>query len=488
MDLYNHGFSLEENQTSIPRPEESFSAVQVVVGTAPVHLAENTTEAINKPIIARTFDEAKKKLGYSDDWGKYTLCEVMDASFKVFKVGPVVFINVLDPKIHKKSTASIEIPIMNKVARIDKDSIILSSLVVKKSDGSTTYEKDKDYISAYDKDGNLVISILASGLIASSETKLQVSFDEIDASLVKNNDIIGGYDDTNNMYKGLELVKTVYPSLGIIPNTIIAPGFSHHAEVGAILVAKSIKINGCFNATNVIDVLGKTKETAIENKVINEYNDKTSVICWPKSKIGNKVYHYSTIVAAAIAKRDSQNENVPFKSPSNLKIPISAMVNDDGEEVFLDQLEGNVLNGQGIVTAINMGGWRTWGNNTAAYNPEDPEFNDPKDRFIAVRRMFDWWGNTFIQEYFDKVDDATNYRLIESLVDSENIRANGFKAKGQIAGGKIEFRKSDNPVNQILNGKIQFIQKVAFFTPAESITNILEFDPTILAGSIIGGE
>lgn len=187
-----------------------------------------------------------------------------------------------------------------------------------------------------------------------------------------------------------------------------------------------------------------------------------------KAKIGEKTYRFSTIVAAAIAKRDSENENVPYKSPSNLKIAISDMVNDNGDSVFLDQIQGNVLNGMGIVTAINMGGWRTWGNNTAAYSfdPNDSSVMDPKDRFIAVRRMFDWWGNSFIQEYFDKVDDSTNYRLIESVVDSENIRANGFKAKGQIAGAKIEFNQEENSISNILNGKIKFVQKMAFYTPA----------------------
>lgn len=485
---YKHGIDLVENPTSIPRPEVSLSAVQVVVGTAPVNLAADSEIAINRPILANTYDEAKEKLGYSDDWENYTLCEVMDAAFRRLKVGPVVFINVLDPAIHKKSGSSESVSVTNKVATIEKEGVILTSLTVRNSDGSSTYVKDQDYVVAFNNDGYPVISLLTSGSIAADAAELTVSYDELDPTMVTNADIIGGYDAETNKYKGLELVKTVYPTLGIIPNTLIAPGYSHHAEVGAILVAKSSKINGCFNATNILDVSGNTKEEAEANKTNNGYTDKTSMVAWPKAKIGDKTYHFSTVLASAVAVRDAANENVPFKSPSNLLIPISAMVNDDGEEVFLDQIEGNVLNAAGIVTAINMGGWRTWGNNTAAYNAEDADYNDPKDRFIAVRRMFDWWGNTFIQAYFDKVDDAANYRLIESVVDSENIRANGFQAKGQIAGGKIEFIQADNPISEILNGRIQFVQRVAFFTPGESITNVLEFDPTILTNSLSGGE
>lgn len=483
---YQHGIELNEKPTSIPRPQESLSAVQVVVGTAPVHLVENPLDTVNKPILIRSFDEAENKLGYSENWEDYTLCEVMDASFKQFQVGPVVFINVLDPSTHKKNTPTLKIPVSNKEAFVDKEGVLLESLKVGKSDESTTFIKDKDYFVSFNDDGKPVISILSAEM--GNEAELQVSFDELDPSAVTIYDVIGGYDDSENKYKGLELIQTIYPTLGVIPNTLLAPGFSHHKDVGNVLVAKSQKINGCFNATNVLDVTGKTKENAGTEKTNNEYNDKSSIVCWPKAKIGAKTYRYSTIVAAAIAKKDSENENVPFKSPSNLKIPISAMVNDDGVEVFLDQIQGNVLNGMGIVTAINMGGWRVWGNNTAAYDPEKGDFNDPKDRFIVVRRMFDWWGNTFIQSYFDKVDDSTNYRLIESVVDSENIRANGYQAKGQIAGAKIEFHQEDNPILQIINGRIKFVQKMAIFTPAEVIKNDFEFDPNMLSAAIFGGE
>jgi phage tail sheath protein FI len=486
---YEHGISLVENPTSIQQPVESYSAVQVVIGTAPINLAEDISAVVNKPVVARTFDEAKRKLGYSDDWSNYTLCEVMDASFKQFKVTPLIFINVLDPSTHKTNVPSTTVTIADKEALINDIGVLLDTLKVTDSTGATTYVKGTDYVVAFDDLGKPLISVLSTGTIGSA-TELKVTYDKLNTTAVTSTDIIGGYDSATNTYKGAELIQTIFPTLGIVPNTILAPGYSHQADVGAILVAKSTNINGSFKATNVLDVTGKTKEEAVTNKETNGFNDNTSYVCWPKAKIGDKVYHFSSIVAATIARTDAENDGVPYKSPSNKKIPISSMVNDDGEEVFLDQIQGNVLNGNGIVTAVNMGGWRTWGNNTAAYtyDPLDATIPDPKDRFIAVRRMFDWWGNTFIQAYFDKVDDSTNYRLIESLVDSENIRANGFQARGQIAGAKIEFRQADNPINQIMGGKISFIQKVAFFTPAEVIENVLEFDPTILADSLFGGE
>ena len=144
----------------------------------------------------------------------------------------------------------------------------------------------------------------------------------------------------------------------------------------------------------------------------------------------------------------------------------------------------NLLNGQGIITAINDSGWKSWGNNTACY----PANTDPKDRWFCCRRFFSWWGNSFILTYKQKVDEPGNYRLIESIVDSENIRGNSYVSQGKCAGARIEFSEDENPVTDILNGKIQFHQYLAPYVPAEDILNILEFDPDMLSAALNGGE
>lgn len=480
---YNHGISIKENPTSIQQPAETLSAIQVVFGTAPINLSDDINATVNKPILARTFDEAKNKIGYSDDWSKFTLCQSMDASFKQFKIAPVIFVNVLDPATHKSAVSASALSVVGDEAKIEEEGVLLDSLIVKSSDGATTYVEDTDYVAAFNEYGHVVIS-----LIGQSVTGIQVDYDKLDPSAVTNQDIIGGYDSVSDTYKGVEVVTTILPALSEVPTILLAPGWSHSAEVGSVLVAKSKKINGSFNATNVLDVTGATIDEAIAAKGTASYTDSSSVVCWPKTQIGGKTYWYSAVIAASMARLDADNGDVPFKSPSNKQISISAMVNQSGKEIFLDQVKGNSLNAKGIVTAINMKGWRVWGNNTAAYDADQAGIMDPKDRFIAVRRMFDWWGNSFVINFFDKVDDPTSYRLIESIVDSENIRANGFQARGQIAGAKIEFRKIDNPINQILDGKIQFIQKIGFLTPAAEIVNVLEFDPTILSDSLFGGE
>lgn len=476
---YNHGIDILENPTSIIPPITSDSAIQVVFGTAPVNLVENPQEAVNKPILLNNWKEAVERLGYDNDWDSYTLCQSMDATFVAFNVAPIVMINVLDPKRHYEEVTDKIVTFSNGEAVIRDKGVLLDSL---KLTGDREYVRDTDYLAAFDRDGFVVLTLLTG-----PDASITASYKKLDPTKVTDNDLVGGYDIQTGNYEGLEVIDQVYPRLGIVPGLILAPGWSHKPVIGSVIDAKTRSINSCFNAFNLLDVDSsevKNYQDALSWKNQNSYTSKDSIVLFPKVRVGNKVYWYSAIEAALIAFTDANNDGVPYVSPSNERLPISGTLLDDGTEIFLDQPQGNFLNGGGIVTAINMNGWRSWGNNTAAY----PGTSDVKDRFIPIRRLFSWWGNTFILTYFDNVDDPTNYRLIESIVDSENIRANGFKASGQIAGAKMEFRQKDNPVTNILNGRIQFIQKIAAFPPAEHIVNVLEYDPTILTNALFGGE
>lgn len=482
---YNHGIKILENPTSVIPPIQTSAGVQVVIGTAPVNLAEKPNESVNKPIILYNWKEAVEKLGYDDDWKKYTLCQSMDASFRVFNVAPIIMINVLDPSRHYEEVSEKSFDVKDKEVTIYDKGVLLESIVVKL--GESSFKVGDDYLTSFDRDGFAKVTILDETGALSSASAIDVSYRKVDSNKVTDDDIIGGYDVTTGKYEGLEVINQVYPRMNIVPGLILAPGWSHKPVIAAVIDAKTRSINSSFNAHNVLDVDSrevKSYQDAPTWKSMNSYTSKDSTVCYPKAIIGNKVYWLSALVAALMAYTDAQNDDVPYVSPSNKRLPITGTVLDDGTEMYLDQPQGNFLNGSGIITAININGWRLWGNNTAAY----PSTSDVKDRFIPIRRMFNWWGNTFIRTYFDKVDDPTNFRLIESIVDSENIRANGFKARGQIAGAKIEFRQEDNPVTDLLNGRIQFIQKVAFFTPAEYIVNILEFDPNMLTDALFGGD
>ena len=482
---YNHGIRIEEQATSIVAPITGSAGLQVVIGTAPINLAKDPYSVTNVPLIAYSFSEAASQLGYSDDFKKFTLCQSMDASFRIFNVAPIIFINVLDPKKHKKDNTEASVNVVAKQAKLEEDGIFVDTLVVK--DGDTTLTKNEDYITSFTDDGKVLVSLIEGSSHAGAST-LTVKSTSIDPSAVKAKDIIGGYDAATDKESGLELIRQVYPRFNMTPGLLLAPGWSQIPEVGIVLGSKCSEINGVFSCECVLDLdsssTGAKKYSAVgEWKNKNGYTNKHSVVLWPQVKVGKKQYAFSAIFAALTAYTDASNDDVPNLSPSNKMAKITGLVLDDGTEVTLDQNQANLLNSQGIITAINVNGWRTWGNNTAAY----PGVTDPKDRWFCCRRFFSWWGNSFIMTYFQKVDDPANYRLIESIVDSENIRGNSYVSQGKCAGAKIVFEEKDNQITDILNGKIKFRQYLAPYTPAEDILNVLEFDPSMLAAAISGG-
>ena len=132
------------------------------------------------------------------------------------------------------------------------------------------------------------------------------------------------------------------------------------------------------------------------------------------------------------------------------------------------------MNSYGVTTAINMNGWRLWGSYTGAY----PTTTDVKDMWVPVRRMFNWHAQTFILTYWQKVDDPMNKRLIQTVLDSENIRLNGLAARGAILGGRVEFQEEENPVTNLLDGIIRFHTYLTPPTPARVIEDVIEYDPS----------
>src|SRR5699024_7972750 len=98
-----------------------------------------------------------------------------------------------------------------------------------------------------------------------------------------------------------------------------------------------------------------------------------------------------------------------------------------------------------------------------------PGNTDIKDCFIPCRRMYNWWANQFILSYFQKVDDPANRRLIESIVDSENIKGNAWKQRYMVAEARMVFDQEDNPTTDLINGIIRIGMLFSPYPPAEQI-------------------
>lgn len=475
---FYHGISTNEKATALAAPTEISVGITFAVGTAPV---QQVGGAANKLVFANNYSEAVAALGYSDDWEKFTLCEVMKTHFQLYGVGPVIFVNVLDPATHKKSVSSAEVQLTDGRAELP-ETAILSTLEVKASSGGETLTEGTDYTAFY-SNGKLIVEKASGGGISGSS--VYIAYDEVDTSEVNGTAIIGGVD-TNGVKSGLELVNSVFTKYGVVPEFIIAPGFSSDNAVAAVMQAKANNICGLFKGKAIIDAdctSVKKYSDVYSWKSDKNINGENEVLCWPMVSLAGVKYHLSSHFAALAAQVDTGNDGIPSESPSNKSLQADSTVLADGTEVLLELADANVLNSKGIVTAFNFAGRFTlWGNYTACY----PGSTDVKDYFIPVNRMFGYVAQSVILSFWSRIDDKMSRRLIDTIMDSVNIWLNGLKTGEHILGGRVEFNSDENTVTDLMAGKMKFHIFITPPSPAQEMEFTLEYDADYLTAALAG--
>jgi Bacteriophage tail sheath protein len=485
--MAKHGATFREVPTSIISPIEATSGLNVVIGAAPVHQLEDWSKVVNVPVRCNSMADAQELLGYSDEWTLYPLCEHMDAAFAKFGIQPVVYINVLDPAVHilTPAPAPVTVTLVGGTVNTGRKDIILSTLVVKDSPGATiTYVKNTDYLTSWSDDYEVVITWIEGGAIPSATSPLQLTFSAIDSSMIAADDIIGGVDATTGEPEGIEAVELVFGLTGLIPGILLAPKFSDDPSVAATLETKCQSINGCFMCRTAIDVDASVVRAidVLPWKTSNNIVSPNQDCCWPYLGIPEgdivRKYHFSTQWGCLQMHTDATRyNNIPYGSPSNKPIKATQWWLGNDTEYHMTKPNADMLNSQGIVTALNWAiyGMRGWGNRTAAGGGIS---SDVKDVFIPNKRMSHWIGNTVVLTLHQYVDEPGNRRLIDVVVNSINRWLNGLQAEGAILGGRMEFRQDENPTDQLLDGHYVFHIYYLSPTPAEWIETILEVDVT----------
>ena len=483
---YNHGVKISEVPTSILPPVEVSAGIPFIVGTAPVNMTD--ARNINQPVLCYNYEEAVKAFGYVPPKEdsitglkkyEYSISEFVHSQFALFGVGPAIIVNVLDPTKHKTNAETMSVTLDAKTgsATITETGILPESFEIAAT--GAAYVKNKDYILTFNDDAQMVVTSLKNNngeFLCSTGVTLTVTAEKLDPALITVEDVIGGVDVQGNK-SGFELINECFPRFRVTPGILLAPGFSSNATLAAIMATKASSINEVFKAICVIDVpteSAKQYSEAVIWKNNNNVVDPTQVLCWPMLALDDVLYHQSTQITALMGQVDADSDDVPYVSPSNKNYQMTAAVLADGTNVWMGIDSAAFLNSQGIVTALNFtGGWRCWGNRTACY----PANTDPKDSFIAIRRMFSWVGNTFVQTYWQRVDYPLNRRQIDTIVDSANIWMNGLAARQFILGGRVEFLATENSTLDLMDGISKFHVYFTPPSPNREIEFILEYDP-----------
>ena len=201
---YKHGVYNTEQATSLTVPIQGSAGLQVIFGTAPIHLAKDPAAAVNTPKLVYSYKEAVEAVGYSDDFENFTLCQSISACFQVFNVAPIILVNVLDPNkaAHVTQNQAESCDVVDGVVLYDKKYVLLNTLAVK--NGSATLVAGSDYEAAHEDDGSVAITLLSTA--AKEASSLTVSSTSLKPSGVTAADIVGGVDaSTGSLGQGCSI-------------------------------------------------------------------------------------------------------------------------------------------------------------------------------------------------------------------------------------------------------------------------------------------
>lgn len=441
----------------------------VYIGTAPVNLVRNFGEAgiINEPVKLNNMIDAQRKLGFAKDWGVFTLCEVMNAHFNnaIGNIGPIYVINVLDPATHRKSSATTKtLGFAGGRAEFASETIILDTLkIAKAADGD--YAEGVDYSVDYNfTKGTVIINSLDKN--APLTGTLTATYNEVDDSLIKDVDIVGGVTSAGE-YSGISAISLLYPEQFAVTNLIAAPGWSHMPAVYNAMITASQKINGHWDAFVLADlplVDDKTAaaidtiEKAVEWKQDNAYTSERSKVFWPQAtdNLGN-VYHLSTLAAVEFMRADFSHNSVPMETCGNKAVPvIKQYFGANATNRGFDQQTGKELTQKGISTVVAWAGeWVLWGDHTAAYTYGAEV--DPRAIFDVSMRMLMHITNGFQREWSPKIDEPMTRALKDQIINREQEKLDGYVSMGALIGEPvIVFLESENSINDVMNGDFRW--------------------------------
>ena len=466
-----HGIDTKKQQTSVASPTVVATGIPFVVGASPAHMVGGK---VNSVIMANNYEEAVKALGYSDNWEGYGLSEAVYTQFVLYQQSPAFFVNVLDPSKHKKE-------VTGKKYEIAENQIVLPLETIAESVTIEGKTKGTDFEVFYNDTACIV------EFTEDTTGEMTVSCTEVDPSKVTKADIIGGYSVATHKTTGLELIDDCFPKYRIVPDLILCPNWSHDPEVAAVMSAKGENINGLFSADALLDVDtraegGATYYTEVPAwKQSKNFMKPNELVCFPKLKLGERVFNFSTQQAGLMARTDndgSLGDGTPCESASNKSLQADSMVLASGEEVVLDVQKANYLNDNGVITGLNfINGFVSWGDYTACF----PANTDPVDYFYCISRMFKWVAKTVTLSYWSHVDRKLTRRLLDAILQGINDWLAALTADEKIVGGRVELREEENSLTALMSGKAKFHIYITPPSPLRLMEYVLEYDISYLS-------
>lgn len=461
-----HGVYTKEKDTAGFSVVEADTAIPYIVGLAPVNMSD--PENVNKIIMCNKLEEFIEAFGSSKDLMAYTLVQAAKVYFELYGTGPMMLVNVLDPKKHMGTEKTETLEVADNKTVLAVEGVMQDTVKIKDSASSTNLTIGIDYILKFNDSGHTEIYVMTA------HNKIDVTYKALDPSKVTKDEIIGGVDPVTYKRKGMELIHEVFPKYRKVPGIILAPGYSHDSEVAAVMETKTKNISGLFQAQAIIDSpIDKRYRDIPEWKNENNIIDEDIIAVYGLVKLGDDIYYQSLHLAALMSTIDTEQGQVPSESPSNKNYKMDSLVIKEGREyvkINLDFTQANYLNENGIVTALNfINGWTSWGNFNTCY----PSRTDVKDMYISVKRMFKWAANSLILSTWQFVDRKFTNVLRDSINSTVEDWLKGMNGT-HLYGSSISLRAEDNTLTDMQKGKFKWNIAMSPILPLQA--QIYEFE------------
>lgn len=452
---YKHGAYGEITESRVKSARQA-DVVAAYIGTAPINLIRGYKDKglVNMPIKLTNMSDVQSNLGYSADWGSFTLCEAFAQHFDntVGNVGPIYVVNVLDPDASARAEKTeTELTFSNQRAEFESSDIILDTFAIAEKAEGVDYKLTYNFAK-----GTVVVQLLKG-----EDASLQCSYKTVDASTVEEAGIIGQTTE-DGQYTGLHAMSLLYQYHNAVLNMLAAPGWSDKPAVYKAMVSTVQQLNGHWDGFvnadipmkgddgNPIDTIAK----AIKWKTDHGYTSEFSKVYWPKVKDGSgRVFHLSTAGQATMLRVDLSHDGVPFESPSNKEIMATAQFfGADSKNRGFDQQTGNSLNEKGITTAVFWSGqWVLWGPHTATYTYNGSM--DARAIFDVNLRMLMYITNSFQLDHGTEIDSPMTPQDKDTILNAEKEKLDTLTGIGALIGSpSVEFLETENSITDMMNG------------------------------------
>ncbi|MDG2564415.1 phage tail protein [Vibrio parahaemolyticus] len=284
--------------------------------------------------------------------------------------------------------------------------------------------------------------------------------------------------------EALPLLRKCYQRLGFSPKLHLAPGILHKPGALGQADAAIKSIRGMWFADPPASVTTWEEARAFKN----QYTSQRIVVGWPRPFVldettGAQKADWLAPSLAGLAAMVDKNltgdaliNTGYWCSPSNYLLPDVISPTIELEYIYNDpDTEVNYLNQNGIVTLVNRGGWRAWGNYSCAW----PDTSNALS-FIAWRRTMDVIEESIeivTQQFLDKPMFNSPSNFNSTMAGRVRDTVNDYLAS-KVGEGlvfySIEILAEDNPLASLQKGVITYRYKGTPPVPMQQVEYMAE--------------